>query len=104
MVFFELCLESLEQGEGIGRCAGKTGQYPILVEAPHLPGIALHHDVAHGYLTVTPNYDLSTPAYRENCRASDWLHTVDLCSPETLYSNLNPSRVTVCPLGAAGIV
>ena len=51
--FLELGFEQLEQGEGVGRGAGKTGHNLAVIQAAHLAGGMLHdHGLAQGDLAV----------------------------------------------------
>jgi hypothetical protein len=58
LVLLKFGLEALEQGEGIGSGAGKTGQHFAVVELAHLARCALDHDVAERYLAVAADGDL----------------------------------------------
>ena len=58
LVFLQLGLKALEQGECIGSGAGKTGQHFAVVELAHLARRALDHDVAERYLAVAADGDL----------------------------------------------
>jgi hypothetical protein len=64
LVLFQFALEALEKGKGIRRGPGETRQHPLLVEAPHLAGIALHHRLAQGYLAIAANHHLAAPPHR----------------------------------------
>ncbi|KAG0765460.1 hypothetical protein G6F22_018014 [Rhizopus arrhizus] len=55
-VLFQLGLEQLEQGEGIGGGTGEAGQHlAVAAQAAHLARIALHHGVAQRDLAVAGN-------------------------------------------------
>ena len=55
-------LKAFEQGEGIGGAAGEAGQHPVLVQAPHLDGVALHDGLSGAHLAVAAKRDLiATP-------------------------------------------
>ena len=60
LVLFQLGLKALEQGEGVGRGTGKTGQHPAMVELAHLARRALDDDIAQRDLTVAANGDLDS--------------------------------------------
>ncbi len=58
LVLFQLGLEALEQGEGVGGGAGKTGQHLLAVELAHLARRAFDDDVAERDLAVAADGDL----------------------------------------------
>ena len=70
LVFLELRLEVLEQGEGVGGRAGEADQDLAVVDRPHLAGVALHHGLAHGHLAVAGHGHLAVAAHRDDGRAS----------------------------------
>jgi hypothetical protein len=74
LMLFELTLEALEQGEGIGGGPGKTGQYLTLVEPTHLARIALHHGRTERDLTIAADHDPVAASYREDCRTTKIFH------------------------------
>jgi hypothetical protein len=78
-MLIQLGLEQLEQGECIGGTAGKTGQYLVFIEAPHLASVAFHHGIAHGYLAISANDYGVAPAHGQDGGASELFHCV---SPE----------------------
>ena len=51
-ILFELGLEAGEQGERVGRRAGKPGQDPVVVEPPDLARVLLDDRIAERDLTV----------------------------------------------------
>ena len=51
-LFFELALETLEQGKSISGRTGKPGQHPTVIQAPHLARVAFHDRVAESDLTI----------------------------------------------------
>ena len=51
----QLSFKQLEQGKGIGRSTGKSGNDPVVIEAAYRAGIALYNSVSHGYLDITTN-------------------------------------------------
>jgi len=69
-MFIEFAFKTLEQGEGIGRAAGKTGNNLVFIQPSDLAGIAFHHRIAHRHLTVTTDDHLVSLANREDCRAA----------------------------------
>ncbi|MCY1382765.1 hypothetical protein D9M69_708200 [compost metagenome] len=60
LVLLQLGFETLEQREGICRCAGKTGQHLVVVQLAHLACRALDNDVAQRDLPVPTDGDLHT--------------------------------------------
>jgi hypothetical protein len=54
-VFLQFAFKKFEQGKGIGGTSGETSDYPVIVQAPHLAGIAFHYGVPHGYLAIATN-------------------------------------------------
>lgn len=75
LVFLQLLLEALEQGEGIGGGAGETGQYLTVIQAPDLLGVAFHHGVAQGNLAVAAHDDFAVAADRYDGGQGGNLHT-----------------------------
>src|SRR5262245_21471741 len=75
LVLVELGLEALEQGERVGGAAREAGEDAILVEAPHLFGAALDHDVAEGDVAVAAERDHAVAAYREDGVAVELFHS-----------------------------
>jgi hypothetical protein len=73
-VFFELNFEELKQGKSIGGAASEASQHLLFVQAADFAGVALHHSVAHGDLTVAADNDLIIPANREYCGAAKLFH------------------------------
>jgi hypothetical protein len=66
-VFFQLGFEQFEQGEGIGRGTGETGQHmAVLAEPAHLARVGLHHRVAQGDLAVAGDHHLAVAAHRDD--------------------------------------
>ncbi len=66
-VLLELGFEQFEQGEGIGRGAGETGQH--LAVAPSrrtLRALRLHHRVAERHLAVAGDGDAAVAAHRHD--------------------------------------
>ena len=62
-MLLELLLEPLEQREGIGGGAGEPGDdLAVLAEAADLPGVGLHHRVAHRDLAVAGDDGLAALA------------------------------------------
>ncbi|MPM47558.1 hypothetical protein SDC9_94269 [bioreactor metagenome] len=58
-MLFQLGLEALKQGEGVGRCSGESPQHSAVIELAHLARRALDHDVAKRDLAVAANGDLN---------------------------------------------
>src|SRR5690606_35895509 len=52
--------------EGIRRPTGKPGQHLILVQPPHLAGVALHDRITLGDLSVAPDDHLAAASYRDD--------------------------------------
>ena len=69
LVFFQFGLEAFEQGEGIRRAAGKSGNHLIVIQAAHLARIALHDGVAQRDLAVSADHHGIAAAHRDNGRA-----------------------------------
>ena len=55
-ILLELGLEPLEQGHGISRRPGKTGDDRAAGQWPHLAGIGLDDGLADGHLAVARNH------------------------------------------------
>ena len=68
-MLLELSLEALEQRECVRRAAGKPGEYPVVVEAPHLARARLDHDVAEGHLSVAAERYTRAAPHRQDGRA-----------------------------------
>ena len=58
LMLFELGLEALEQGEGVGRRPGEAGQDLVAEQLAHLAGRGLDDDVAEGHLAVAAEGEL----------------------------------------------
>src|SRR5690606_5633827 len=58
LVFFELGLEALLQGERVGGGAGKAGQHLVMVQPADFARCALEDDVAEGDLPIAAYGDL----------------------------------------------
>ena len=84
-VFFQLALEQLEMGEGIGCAAGETCQYTVVVESPDLAGIALHDGVATRDLAIAADDHVVVAPDRQ-----------DGCTPELLHVLLRTDRADDC--------
>jgi hypothetical protein len=52
LVLFQLGLEPFEQGEGIGRSPGKSGEDAVVIKATHLARGLLDNDIAEGDLAI----------------------------------------------------
>jgi hypothetical protein len=78
-VFFQLALEQLEQGEGVGSATGKAGDDTVIVQAAYLAGIALHDGVTHRYLAITTDDNTVTAAHGEYGRAAKLIHLEGSC-------------------------
>ncbi len=65
----ELAFEALEQGERVGRAASEAGEHLVVIEPPHLAGVALHDGVAEGDLSVAAHGDSAVLADGEDGRA-----------------------------------
>ena len=74
--FSSFALEALEQGEGIGRAARKSGQHFSAVQAADLASIGLHHALTQGHLTIAANRDMAVAPHGENGGAVDSLGIV----------------------------
>ena len=62
LVLVEFGFEALEQREGVGRAAGKTGKNVAVVERAHLARRCLDDDVAQRDLTIPAQGDaIATP-------------------------------------------
>jgi uncharacterized protein YndB with AHSA1/START domain len=66
MVVLELALETFEEGESVSGGARKADEDFVVKEAPDLAGAGLHHQLAHGHLTVGAHGDYAVPAHRED--------------------------------------
>src|SRR5262245_34169492 len=66
LMLFELGLEALEQGEGVGRPAGEARKDAIVVEAPDLARTCLDDDVPERDLPVSSESDLPITTDRED--------------------------------------
>jgi len=73
-MLLQLALKAFEQGEGVCGGAGKTGNHLLLVEPAHLAGIALHHRIAEGDLTVAADHDPALTPYGQDGCASELFH------------------------------
>src|SRR5690606_35218611 len=71
LVLLELALEALEEGEGVRRPAGESGQHLILVEPAHLAGVGLHDRVSERHLSVAAERHPPVAANAEYRRAVD---------------------------------
>ncbi len=68
-ILFELGLQPLEQGEGVGGGAGETGDHvAALADAAHLAGVALHDGLAEADLAVAGDHDLAALAHGHDRR------------------------------------
>src|SRR5581483_7833971 len=65
-VLLELPFKTLKEGEGIRRTSRKAGKHLVVIEAAHLPGVALHDGVAESDLAVTPHRDRAVTAYGDD--------------------------------------
>ena len=59
LMLFQLPFAALEQGKGVGRGAGESGNHLAVIETAHLLGIAFHHGVAEEYLAVAAHDDFA---------------------------------------------
>src|SRR5690242_9206741 len=64
LVLVELRLEALEQRERVRGAPGESGEYPVVMEAPHLACARFHHDVAERDLAIAAQSDLSVATRR----------------------------------------
>src|SRR5690606_32443398 len=67
-MLLQLAVEAFEQGEGIGRAAGESGDDLAVVQPAHLARTGLDDGVAQGDLAVTTQRDLVAAPYRYDCR------------------------------------
>src|SRR5690606_29235360 len=68
LVFFELGLEALLQGERVGGGTGKTGQHLLMVQAADFARRALENDVAQSNLPIAAYGDLvAAPNADDGC-------------------------------------
>ena len=74
LVLFQLGFETLEQGEGVRRAAGESGQNLVVVDAAHLARVGLDHDIAEGDLAVAAEGDLIAAPHREDGGAAKLFH------------------------------
>jgi hypothetical protein len=70
-VLLQLGLEALEQGEGVGRGAGKAGQHLVMVELADLARAGLDDGVAQGDLAVAAQGHLPAPVGQLAAHAED---------------------------------
>jgi hypothetical protein len=98
VILIELCLEALEEGEGVGRRASETGDDPTLIETPDLTSSMFHHHVTYGHLAVARNDHLPSVPDHENGRSSH------VSLPEPLESPpLSPAPISFfVPSAGAG--
>lgn len=73
-VFLEPGFETLEQREGVGSAAGEPRQHTPLMQAAHLPCIALHDDIAHRNLSVSTDHDAVSATHGADGRAPELFH------------------------------
>jgi hypothetical protein len=74
LVLLQLGLEALEQGEGVGRGAGKAGQHLVMVELAHLARAGLDDGVAQGDLAVAAQATCQRPS-------GSWRRTLRMVVP-----------------------
>src|SRR3546814_8246008 len=60
-ILLKLLFEPFEQCEGVGGCAGETGNHfaffgTTFADAPHLACVGLHHRIAHRNLAVARDH------------------------------------------------
>jgi hypothetical protein len=67
-VLVELGLESFEQRKSIRRAAGETGEYFVVMQAPHFARARLDHDIAERDLAVAAERDTLSAPHREDGR------------------------------------
>ena len=72
---FQLRFEPLQQGEGIGRRAGKAGDHFAFRQAADFHGVGLHHGRAQRHLAVAADGHFALVPHRKNgCRANFHVH------------------------------
>ena len=65
-MLFELRFQPVEEGQGIGGGAGKSGDHRPIAESPHLPGIRFDDGLAQGDLPVAGDHDRAAAADRQD--------------------------------------
>ena len=79
LVLFELLVEAVEQGEGIGGRTGKPDDHLIVIEPAYLSRPVFHDRRIEGHLAVARHGDLSPVSHRQDGRSPD-LHRLRLPS------------------------
>jgi hypothetical protein len=87
LVLLQLGLEALEQREGVGGGAGKTGQHLVAVELAHLARAGLDDDVAERDLAVAAQGDDGATAHAHDGGAVKGFHEVSQLRPRSRPSS-----------------